>query len=336
MIFVIRADAGVVQGTGHVMRCLSLAEKLLERGHQVHFLTNESNIVWLESAIEGSGVRVSRVEVDSIDLETIKGFNPDWLIVDSYQIPAQEISEVNNSIPVLAIVDSDSRGIEATLYLDTNLFADKLDWPGDLANRLLAGSKYSLIRNQVMEQQREEPWTLAGTPANLLVFLGGSDPYDYSPLVARALAGLELDFQATFIAPERLHETVRLGLGDAISKVQLIGPTPALATFYRSADVVVSAAGTSSWDVCTLGIPSLLLAVVDNQQFSLAQIAENGLCLTNNLTDGQPGKIGDLTSQIYSLVTDLHLRKQLSKTALSYFDGKGRDRVVDRLEQGSR
>lgn len=335
MIFAIRADAGVVQGTGHVMRCLSLAEKLLERGHQVHLLTNESGIAWLESAIEASGVRVSRVEADSIELDSIKAYNPDWLIVDSYQIPASAISEVNQAIPVLAIVDSDSRGIEATLYLDTNLFAEKLDWSGDVAKRLLAGSKYSLIRNQVMTQARSEPWKISNRPVNLLVFLGGSDPYDYSPLVAKALAGLELDFKATFIAPERLHETVKLALGAASAKVNLIGPTPTLASFYGNADVVISAAGTSSWDVCTLGIPSLLLAVVDNQQFSLAQIAENGLTLTNNLTDGRPGKIAALTDQIASLVTDYSLREQLSKKARSYFDGKGRDRVVDRLEQGA-
>ena len=336
MIFVIRADASVVQGTGHVMRCLSLAEKILERGHQVYLLTNESKIVWLETAIENSGVKVTRVVADSFSLEEISSFRPDWVIVDSYQIAAEEISLVNQTIPVLAIVDSDSRGIQASVYLDTNLFAEKLSWPEPVSKRLLAGSNYSLIRNQVMQQQRDVPWKVTGTPAKLLVFLGGSDPYDYSPLVGKALAGLEADFEATFIAPERLHETVKLALGQTISKVNLIGPTPALASYYGEADVVISAAGTSSWDVCTLGIPSLLLAVVDNQQFSLTQIAENGLTLTNNLTDGKPGKVSELAAQIDALISDQQLRERLSKTALKYFDGRGRDRVVDRLEQNQR
>ena len=336
MIFVIRADAGVVQGTGHVMRCLSLAEKALERGHEVHLLTNESKIAWLETAIASSGVQVSRVSADSFALEDLEPLRPDWVVVDSYQIPADSISAVNSSIPILAIIDGDSRGIHATEYLDTNLFAEKLTWPKSVSSRLLAGSSYSLIRNQVMRQLRSEPWSISSRPPKLLVFLGGSDPYDYSPLVAKAISELTIDFKATFIAPERLHETVKLALGEKLNNVQLIGPTPSLADFYSDADVVISAAGTSSWDVCTLGIPSLLLAVVDNQQFSLSQIAENELTLTNNLTDGKPGKVHELAEQIAALIQDQALREKLSKTSLKYFDGLGRDRVIDRLEKLSR
>lgn len=336
MIFAIRADAGVVQGTGHVMRCLSLAEKLLERGHTVNLLTNESNIGWLESAIVASGVQVTRVSADSFSLDYLAPLKPDWVIVDSYQIPASEISAINGSIPVMAIVDSDWRAIDASAYLDTNLFAETLTWPGHVKKKLLAGSNYSLIRNQVMQQQRLEPWKVLNQPAKILVFLGGSDPYDYSPLVAKAISSLEVDFEATFIAPERLHETVSLALGDKAGQVKLLGPTPALASYYGDADMVISAAGTSSWDVCTLGIPSLLLAVVDNQQFSLAQIAEHGLALTNNLTDGHAEKIDQLASQINALIGDETLREKLSKNALKYFDGKGRDRVVDYLESHAR
>lgn len=316
-----------------MMRCLSLAEKLLERGHEVHLLTSDSGISWLESAISISGVAVTRVTADSLNPNEITTLRPDWVIVDSYQIDAAQISQLGQSVQVLAIIDSDDRGISARAYLDTNLFSEQLDWPKTVQDRLLAGSKYSLIRNAVMNQKRDEPWKLGKLPARLLVFLGGSDPYDFSPLVAKALSKLEQDFEATFIAPERLHDTIRLALGERLSRVQLTGPTPALASFYGQADAVISAAGTSSWDICTLGIPSLLLAVVDNQQFSLAQIAKHGLTLTNNLTDGKPGKSEELARQIGQLITDTSLREQLSKTSLKYFDGLGRDRVVELLER---
>ena len=114
MIFAIRADAGVVQGTGHVMRCLSLAEKLIQKGHRVGLFTNSSEIAWLESVISASGVEVFRVTADELSTDQLAGFPADWLIVDSYQIPAEQISAVNQELRVLAIVDGDSRGITAS------------------------------------------------------------------------------------------------------------------------------------------------------------------------------------------------------------------------------
>ena len=327
MIFAIRADAGVVQGTGHVMRCLSLAERLLQRGHRVGLFTNSSEIPWLESAIEKSGVEIFRVAADELDAAQFAELKPNWLIVDSYRILASEISSTNRVIPVLAIVDGNTRGIEATAYLDTNLFSEKLDWPDEIVPRLLAGSSYALVRDEVLATRREKPAEIVNNPPKILVFLGGSDPYGYSPLIARALAMVETDFQATLIAPATVQPLVLDALESSRGRVEVISPTPKLASYYRNVDVVISAAGTSAWDVCTLGIPALLLAVVDNQEFSVAQISEHRLTLTNNLAGADDSKAHELAEQVHQLLTNQNLREELSKNALSYFDGLGRDRV---------
>lgn len=331
MIFAIRADAGVVQGTGHVMRCLSLAEKLLQKGHRVGLFTNSSEIAWLESAISTSGVEVFRVTADELSLDQLGDFKADWLIVDSYQIPAMQISAVNEALPVLAIVDGDARGITASAFLDTNLFSEKLNWPSEVEAKLLAGSKYALVRDAVLTHKRAHPEVVVGNPPKVLVFLGGSDPYGYSPLLAEALAKVEAPFQATFIAPETAHEAICSALGANLDKVNVIGLTPKLTDYYEGVDVVISAAGTSAWDVCSLGVPALLLSVVDNQEFSLNQIAENGLTLTNNLSNAGDEKPYELADQITSLLTDQKLRAELSAQSLRYFDGLGRDRVEEFL-----
>lgn len=331
MIFAIRADAGVVQGTGHVMRCLSLAENLLSKGHRVGLFTNSSEIAWLESAIASSGVELFRVSADELSLEQLEGFDADWIIVDSYQIPSEQISAVNEQLPVLAIVDGDARGITASAYLDTNLFSEKLNWPSEVEAKLLAGSKFALVRDGVLTHKRSHPETIIGSPPKVLVFLGGSDPYGYSPLLAQALSKVEVPFEATFIAPETSHGSIRSALGSNLTKVNVIGLTPKLTDYYEGVDVVISAAGTSAWDVCSLGVPALLLSVVDNQEFSLNQIAENGLTLTNNLSGAGVEKAGELAKQITRLLTDQTLRRELSAQSLRYFDGLGRDRVEEFL-----
>ncbi len=331
MIFAIRADAGLVQGTGHVMRCLSLAEKLIQKGHRVGLFTNTSEITWLESAIDSAGVEIFRVPADELNPSQFEDFSPDWVIVDSYQIPAQQISELSKQISVLAIIDGEARGIEATAYLDTNLFSETLDWPAEVAGKLLAGSKFALIRDAVLVNKRSKAAEIVNDPPKVLVFLGGSDPYGYSPLLAEALAKVSVPFQATFIAPATSHAVLIAALKGNAARVQVLAPTPKLASFYAGVDLVISAAGTSAWDVCSLGIPALLLAVVDNQEFSLSQIADNGLTLTNNLSDKAQDKATELAAQINSLLTDQELRDRLSKSSLSHFDGLGRDRVEEFL-----
>ncbi len=331
MIFAIRADAGVVQGTGHVMRCLSLAEKLLQKGHRVGLFTNSSEIAWLEAAIAASKVEVFRVTADELSTKQLGDFKADWLIVDSYQIPAGQISDVNQELRVLAIVDGDARGITASAYLDTNLFSERLNWPSGVEARLLAGSKFALVRDGVLVHKRSHPEIGVGNPPKVLVFLGGSDPYGYSPLLAEALEKVEVPFQATFIAPETSHEAIHAALDSNSSKVSVIGLTPKLTDYYRGVDVVISAAGTSAWDVCSLGVPALLLSVVDNQEFSLNQIAENGLTLTNNLSGAGDEKAGELAEQITQLLTNQKLRAELSAQSLKHFDGLGRDRVEEFL-----
>ena len=331
MIFAIRADAGVVQGTGHVMRCLSLAEKLLQKGHRVGLFTNSSEISWLESAIAGSGVEVFWVQADELYANQLDGFPADWLIVDSYQIPAEQITAVNQDLRVLAIVDGDARGITASAYLDTNLFSDKLSWPKEIQAKLLAGSRFALVRDGVLVHKRLHPELVVSEPPKVLVFLGGSDPYGFSPLLAKALALVEAKFEATFIAPTTSHETIRTALGANLAKVEIISPTPKLTDFYEGVDVVISAAGTSAWDVCSLGVPALLLSVVDNQEFSLNQIAEHGLTLTNNLAGADGDKASELAAQITELLTNQKLRRELSANSLKHFDGLGRDRVEEFL-----
>jgi spore coat polysaccharide biosynthesis predicted glycosyltransferase SpsG len=142
---------------------------------------------------------------------------------------------------------------------------------------------------------------------------------------------VEAPFEATFIAPETSHEAIQTALDANSSKVSVIGLTPKLTEYYEGVDVVVSAAGTSAWDVCSLGVPALLLSVVDNQKFSLNQIADHGLTLTNNLAGAGNEKAAELAAQISSLLTDQKLRGELSAQALKYFDGLGRDRVEEFL-----
>jgi spore coat polysaccharide biosynthesis predicted glycosyltransferase SpsG len=329
--FLFRADASPSQGTGHVMRSLTLAVELLERNHEVAFVTGPVEIDWLRDTIRESGVTVSQCEYDSLSAEVVRDFGAERVVVDSYRIPAQLISNLDRHVPVLAIVDGDDRGIVASLYLDQNLGAENIDRPDLTGERFLAGSRYALVRRAVLQATRAEPWRIEADPPRVLCFLGGTDATGSVVEVVRAIAALERSLELTVVAAPVHHPAIRAVVGDT-TLLELVPPTPDLPRLFAQTDIVVSAAGTSAWDICTLGLPAVLVGVVDNQSASLREAVARGLVLGVDTTD--PGSIGlaQVGVDVARLLDDETLREGLSARSRAEFDGRGASRVAERLE----
>lgn len=330
---ILRADAGVTQGTGHVMRLLTLAEALLAAEHDVVLATAALDVPWLIAAVERSSVEVVAADRDRIDADALAAFRPDWVVVDSYVIPAWQISRVAERLPLLMVADGDIRGARARLYLDQNLGADAHPLRGaDPAHQLL-GARYALVRDDFTARVPPTPEAIRHRPPRVVVVLGGTDPGNHAVAVARACLPLLHRAAFTFVAQPRQRAALgEMGRGSANWSVT--GPTTHLPEILAGADVVVSAAGTSAWDVCTLGIPSLLLAVVDNQRASLAAAVQGGLALGVDLLAG-PVEKTFLTDALSALLSDGGLRTRLTAACRRTFDGRGPSRVVAAMSEHS-
>jgi len=325
MKVLLRADADASRGTGHVMRCLTLAEALRSSGHAVELVGSVHGVDWLQDLINASGIAVVNCDADVLDLHEIRKRHPDWVVTDSYTMAAESISELNSRVPVLAIVDGDDRGIDATLYLDQNLEADSRPWRGK-RDRFLLGAPYALVRNAVLAQRRDEPWRIQ-SPARVLAIMGGTDPTGAIVRVAKAILAAVSQIELTAIASPELHPTLE-ALGD---EVRVLSPTPALPELFGAADIVVSAAGTSAWDICSLGIPAVFVALVENQRESLARLVEADLAFgVDAVHDGATG-VKRITDLVTEIIADPMRREAMSKRALAIFDGHGASRVVARM-----
>lgn len=327
-----RADAGIAQGSGHVMRCLTLGQELLSRGHEVVLATCPSSIGWLNHAIRSSGMRVEQVVADSLDGNLLVGLRPDWVVVDSYQIASAQISGLTAEVNVLAIIDGDSRGIDATRYLDQNLGSESRPWPSAVRKKLLAGSQFALVRSEILRHRRPKPWIVTGTP-KVLAFMGGTDPTGSIVTVASQLA-LVGGVQITIVAPPDVHAVVKTTLA-GVEGVKILRPTSELPELLAGADIVVSAAGTSSWDVCALRLPSVLIAIVDNQSDSLESAVAEGVALGINVFREGETAFTHLARDIERLVSQESLREALSTRCDENFDGRGAARVVHEMEGGA-
>jgi UDP-2,4-diacetamido-2,4,6-trideoxy-beta-L-altropyranose hydrolase len=331
MKVLLRADASVTQGTGHVMRCLTLGDELEALGHEVVLASSASNIPWLEALIAGKSFERHEVPPHSLDTEVIERFAPDWVVVDSYEIPAELIGATRARSRVLAIVDGDSRNIDADLFLDHNVGAERLAWPDDVAHSLLAGSSFALVRKAIRDVKRPEPWKFSTSRPHILGVMGGSDPTGMIVDVARALAGVTRDVSVTLVCAPAWRADVDSALENK-DNVSIIEPTNDLPALLAKTDIAISAAGTSSWELCTLALPSILIEVVDNQTEGLREMTAQGLVVGLSPSAlGRSSIAAEIARHVERLIDDEPARFALSSACANCFDGKGASRVVDHM-----
>lgn len=331
MKVLVRADASTTQGSGHVMRCMTLARELARRGHDVELAVTIDGIPWLADVVAASGLRVVTAVAGELDADGIRADRPDWVVVDSYVFDAADVASLVGDVSVLAIVDGDLRGIRAALFVDQNLGAERNNWSLPPASRMLAGAAYALVRDEIRAARRSQPWHLDGPP-HVVAFMGGTDATGAIVDVARRLAALDRPIHATVIARDEHRVAVQQQLA-SLPGSRVLPPSPELHTVLADADIVVSAAGTSAWEVGTLGLPAVLLAVVDNQRASLSQAVERGVVLGVDLVDDHARGYDELSSELRRLCDDEFLRRSLSEKATQIFDGRGAARVAEAMER---
>lgn len=254
----------------------------------------------------------------------------DILIVDSYEIPARDISRLNKNIPVVAVIDGDDRGIRASAYLDSNLGAEKAHYPVHVAERLWGGSRFALVRRELREIRRPPGRSLSELPTVLCV-MGGSDPRGAIPRVTASLRDLPERVRLILVAAPRWHDLV-VDLVASRANAVVVPPTPSLGALLAQADIVVSATGTTAWDVCAIGLPAVFVAVVDNQRSGLRAIVDAGLAIGVDASDDL-ALVDVIGSQVSRLIEDEALRNSYAGRCCELFDGRGVERVVDAIER---
>lgn len=314
-------------GTGHVMRCLTLARALQKRAHEPILVINQHDISWLNEEISRSGIETVNVLPQSLQSKVILELNPDIVVVDSYWIDSVDISLLNESVPVAAIIDGDSRGIVCSLYIDQNLGSEKL-WADKLSGKVLAGSKYALIREEIIRlPPRGDGNHLENTP-NVLIFAGGTDATGVIPEILNAVDQVDEEFSLTVIsADSSVHTNIRL-----VHPADFTSATTEFDSLLGRADIVIGAAGTSSWEICTIGIPSIFLAVVENQLQVISAIEKAHCGESIDLVADRSLLSSQLQNKLTALLTSQELRANYSRNCKEHFDGLGTSRVVEALE----
>jgi UDP-2,4-diacetamido-2,4,6-trideoxy-beta-L-altropyranose hydrolase len=339
MRIAIRVDASAAIGSGHVLRCLSLADELRERGDGVLFASRDMP-AHLAQWVADHGHRLAALPSgaapeprDAADTLEVAGAC-DWVVVDHYGLGSGWERIVRGSGARLLAIDDLERPHEADLLLDQNLYAEP---ERRYADRVpahcsrLVGPRYALLRRE-FAQARRGMQPRDGRVLRLLVFLGGMDAGNATEPVLRAVAaacppdvGVDVVLGAGHPALERIR-TLAAGLPDARCHVQ----TAAMVDLLAQADLAVGAGGTATWERCALGVPALALCIADNQRELLFNASRAGVVYAPDIAgiiDPQA-----LVPHLRALLDNSGLRHHLSRRGLDLVDGDGARRVAAAMQ----
>ncbi len=329
---VIRADASSQIGSGHVMRCLTLADALRDAGAEdISFVCREDVGNYIKF-IQSQGFAVSPIEDAAADVpvEAASAERPaDWLVVDHYGLDAAwETRARSLSRHIMVIDDLADRKHDCDILLDQNFVRSmQTRYDGlvpDSCRRLL-GPAHTLLRKEfssVTARPRD------GSVRRILVFFGGSDP-----------RGLTLKTVVTLgRMPAGPTVGVVVGLAhqdkDALEAechrygFTLHVQTDHMASLLDAADLVIGGGGTTTWERCKLGVPSITVVMADNQRGITEAVAAEGA--TVNLGEADDVGPDNLKEAIQNLMKNPESVRAMSERALALMkgDSSGVDSVV--------
>lgn len=312
------------------MRCLTLARKLIEARTEVFFLSSIPENSWIQKELIKHKIQLYEVEPNSFDSNLYKMLKLDLLIVDSYEIDVDLINEYSSKSPLMALIDGSSRGINANIYLDQNLDA-KFNYENikESNSIYLLGSEFCLIREELLElknYQIQTPKSLS--EATITCFSGGSDPNSVILPMAKIVAKL-IGVESTFIASREQFSELEKILGR--SKFNLVEFGSGLLEAIKRTTATFSAAGTSSWELMTLGIPSAFTITAPNQLASSKAILKNGVGLFLGDSQDLLNNLAENSQKLEMLLLDHKLRSEIYENCLNHFDGKGSIRVTEKI-----
>jgi UDP-2,4-diacetamido-2,4,6-trideoxy-beta-L-altropyranose hydrolase len=363
-----RADASLQIGTGHVMRCLTLADALAARGGECQFIcgAHEGNLIEFirskgyvahalpivhEASVASTapGPAASTPDLahahwlgatQAQDAEAcapiLAAQRPDWLIVDHYALDARwERALAPHYRKLMVIDDLADRPHACDLLLDQTFGRDAADYrplvPADC--HLLCGSQYALLRPEFAALR---PYSLQrrARPAlcELLITMGGVDKDNATGQVLQALrtCPLPAECRITVVmgATAPWLEEIRRQAQDMPWPTRVLVGVSDMAQLMADSDLAIGAAGATSWERCCLGLPTAMMVVAENQRYSANLLEKTGAVKTLLLDSNLPEQMSKF---FLETITSCEYLQYITAQAAAITDGRGHVYVSDFL-----
>ncbi len=359
MIHVFRADASLRIGSGHVMRCLTLADQLAEHGHECVFLAHE---------LEGHSLHAVRERGHKVEVLTGRGasYEPgelapahaSWLecpwrddarqtraalerlrarrlIVDHYALDARwEQAVALDGLARMGLDDLADRPHELELLVDAGLGRRASDYSALTAPtcpiltgpaHALVGPRFALLRAESV-RRRHNPRL-----RQILISMGGVDARDAASATLDCLDAAPWDRELAITVVMGRHapalERVRSRAARMRARVEVVVDVRDMAERMLACDLAIGGVGGTAWERCTLGVPTIAVVLADNQLAGARALGDAGAAL---VIERESDLRRALPEQL-ERARDPRVLAELSRRAAELTDGCGASRVCARL-----
>lgn len=329
-------DGSASIGMGHLMRCLVLAKEFRKHANRVLFATrknvavanllrkNNFSVLWLR----GNDGFINKNIVSKLCRE-----KADLLIVDSYEMDEKSLNLLNKNFMKTAIIDDNAelKNYKADYVINGNIFASKLMYKKhDNKTKFFLGNKFALLSEDFLKHRKDK---LKEKTKNLLITFGGSDPENQTIRLVKLLNSFSHNFKVRIITGGFYKDFMKLKkyVKNTACDIKIFRNVKNMSIHMKWADLAVSGAGTTAYELASTGTPAILLVLADNQLKIAEKLDDTGAAY--NLGYYKDISDDDIKKKIINLALSFKKRKKMSQAGKRLFKERGAKNIADILLQ---
>lgn len=339
----IRVDGNEIIATGHVMRCLSIAEQIRKAGAEVIFIVADDRP---KALIEGRGFSVDVLDTIWNDLneeigrlcDYVKECNVKVLLLDSYFVTKEYLQNLSQYTKIVYIDDLNRFVYPVHTVINYGAFAkpalyDESYRLAGLDTKFLIGSRYVPLR----EEFTLKPFKVQEVLEKVLITTGGTDQLNVAgDLLSRLVKNrelAELEYHVIVGCFNQNREKLHL-LADKNPNIYLHENVDNMSDWMRSCDAAISAAGTTIYELCACGIPTICLEIADNQEGAAIWEDTGYMLYAGNAYRDREQCMQGCLEALLKYKDSYEERKDKSMRMQSLIDGYGAVRIAKYLLDG--
>ena len=349
-----RTDASNKIGTGHFMRCLTLADELKKQGAQIRFINrnlppnlsemlSEKAMEYMPLSTDATQERIdelthsnwlgtSQAQDAQATIQALADQSWDWIVVDHYALDERWEKAVRANCKKLMVIDDlADRRHDCDVLLDQNFYVDmQTRYVSKVPAhcQLLLGPGFALLREE-FRTLREKVKVRTGNVKKILVFFGGVDADNFTSLAMQALAELNITLQVDVVIGSQHPNREQIQQACIYHGFICHEQTTRMAELMAEADLAIGGGGTATWERCAMGLPSIIVVMAENQSKAAIDLDAFGVLI--NLGDAQKIRKADMLSGVERLLINEQLRTKLSIASMHLVPIQRQNKITEML-----